>query len=217
MEKEGIEQSVLIRAGAVGLEGVLALPPNLWRMVMFAQAAGAGRSMGNLFVARVLRGMGIGTLVFDLLTPEEDSPERRICVSLLAARLHAATSWFMNEPQSERFSFGYLGVEAGAAAAIKAAAEPATAGPGNRIGAVVSIDGWPDLAGEALGLLRPPVLLLAGADDETFAGANRKAYDLIGAEKAIRLFPGAARVLETPDALREAAHLAAQWFEKHLV
>ena len=154
---------VRIPAGSVELDGELIVPPSASGVVLFAHGSGSSRfSPRNTYVAKVLQQRGIGTLLFDLLTREEDQDyETRFDIALLTRRLLSATAWLQSSPQTKAFKLGYFGASTGAAAALQAAAEM-----GNKIAAVVSRGGRPDLAGaDALGRVGAPTLLVVGGAD----------------------------------------------------
>ncbi len=208
-----IERQVRIPADAVSLEGNLALPSAARCAVIFAHGSGSSRhSPRNKFVAEKLREKGIGTLLFDLLTPKEDEDySKRFDIDLLTRRLRAVTLWLRGQPQTKGLALGYFGASTGTAAALRAAA-----GLGAAVGAVVSRGGRPDLAEEALSRVSAPVLLIVGGDDTHVLELNRRAYDLIDAEKKLVVVPGATHLFEEPGALDEVARLAADWFERLL-
>jgi dienelactone hydrolase len=207
------EQQVKIPAGGVALEGTLVLPPDARTAVLFAHGSGSSRhSPRNRFVAGVLQEAGIGTLLFDLLTRDEDTVyENRFNIELLTERRRSATLWLREQPQTAGFSLGYFGASTGTASALRAAADL-----GQAIGAVVSRGGRPDMAGEALPKVKAPVLLIVGGSDYQVLELNRRAYDMIKAEKHLSIIPGATHLFEEPGALEEAARLAADWFKSHL-
>ncbi len=206
--------AVHIPAGKVELDGELILPPSTKGVVLFAHGSGSSRfSPRNTYVAEVLQQRGIGTLLFDLLTREEDrNYETRFDIALLTRRLLAATAWLQSEPQTQTMKIGYFGASTGAAAALQAAAEM-----GNKIAAVVSRGGRPDLAGEvALNRVTAPTLLIVGAADYGVIELNQQAYALMNCEKDIILIPGATHLFEEAGTLQEAARSAASWFAQHL-
>jgi dienelactone hydrolase len=160
----------------------------------------------------VLQEAGIGTLLFDLLTPSEDAVyANRFNIDLLAERLTASTLWLRKRPEAAGFSLGYFGASTGTAAALRAAAES-----GSVIGAVVSRGGRPDLAGPALSRVTASVLLIVGGDDRQVLDLNREAYVRIKAEKDLAIVPGATHLFEEPGALEEASRLAVVWFKERL-
>jgi len=207
-------QLVHITANSAILEGVLDVLRESQALVIFAHGSGSSRhSKRNKYVAQVLREAGLGTLLFDLLTREEDAIyENRFDIPLLAKRLTAVTRWIKEQPQTRKLKIGYFGASTGAAAALLAAAEPAS-----EAGAIVSRGGRPDLAEKALKLVRAPTLLIVGGDDYIVIQLNQQAYNFIRAEKELRIIPGASHLFEEPGTLEEVARLAAEWFKKHLL
>jgi len=207
--------SVEIIAGGVRLSGDLAMPGNARGIVLFAHGSGSSRlSPRNTFVARVLFEAGIGTLLFDLLTPMEDRAyETRFDIALLASRLLAATDWVLDEPAASTLPIGYFGASTGAAAAIVAAARL-----GTRVAAVVSRGGRPDLASPGmLRVVSAPTLLIVGGHDPEVLALNREALAFLTCEKALTVVPGATHLFEEPGALEQVAAAAADWFRLWLV
>jgi len=205
---------VHIPAGEVELDGELILPPSAKGVVLFAHGSGSSRfSPRNTYVAEVLQQRGIGTLLFDLLTREEDrNYETRFDIALLTQRLLAATAWLQSNPKTPSLSLGYFGASTGAAAALQAAAQM-----GDKIAAVVSRGGRPDLAGEAaLSRVTAPTLLIVGGADYGVIELNQQAYALMNCEKELTLIHGATHLFEEPGTLQQAAHSAAEWFVQHL-
>lgn len=205
-------REVLIPAEGVQLEGTLALPDAAKGVVAFAHGSGSGRfSPRNAFVARSLQLAGIATLLFDLLTREEDRDyERRFDIALLARRLLSATAWLQADPATRELRLGYFGASTGAAAALQAAALL-----GGAISAVVSRGGRPDLAGEqALRALKAPTLLIVGGFDDVVIELNRQAGALMRCPKEIIIVPGATHLFEEPGTLEQAAQAAAGWFAR---
>jgi putative phosphoribosyl transferase len=206
--------AVHIPADAVELDGELIVPPSASGVVLFAHGSGSSRfSPRNTYVAKVLQQYGIGTLLFDLLTREEDQNyETRFDIALLTRRLLAATAWLQTSPQTQKLNLGYFGASTGAAAALQAAAEM-----GDKVAAVVSRGGRPDLAGElALSRVSAPTLLLVGAADYGVIELNQQAYALMHCEKKLTLIPGATHLFEEAGTLEQAASAAADWFEQNL-
>ncbi|MFC4932848.1 dienelactone hydrolase family protein [Massilia sp. GCM10023247] len=203
---------VTIPAGSAGLEGMLELPATPIGMVLFAHGSGSGRfSPRNNSVAAELRAAGIGTLLLDLLTLEEDAADRsRFDIDLLAARLHAAATWLGTEPLTAPLPLGLFGASTGAAAALRLAADDGTG-----IAAVVSRGGRPDLAGAALAQVIAPTLLIVGGEDGVVIDLNRQAFDALRCEKALEIVPGAGHLFEEPGTLAQVAVLAANWFVRH--
>ena len=206
--------TVHIPAGLVELDGELILPPSAKSVVLFAHGSGSSRfSPRNTYVAEVLQQRGIGTLLFDLLTREEDRVyETRFDIDLLTKRLVAATEWLQSNPQTNNLSIGYFGASTGAAAALQAAAKME-----NKIAAVVSRGGRPDLAGAAaLRSVTAPTLLIVGGADYGVIELNQQADALLNCEKKLILIPGATHLFEEPGTLQQAAGKAADWFVEHL-
>jgi len=210
-----MNKEVLIPAGGVALPGDLEVPDQTRGIVVFAHGSGSSRlSSRNRFVASVLRGSGhFGTLLFDLLTPREDTVyANRFDIGLLADRLEAATRDLLARPGLAGMPVGFFGASTGAAAAIVAA----TRMPGV-VESVVSRGGRPDLAGEALGELRVPTLLIVGGLDYQVIELNEQALALIpAAEKRLAIVPGATHLFEEPGTLAQAADLALGWFDRFL-
>ncbi len=205
------EQLVFIEAGKVRLEGALAVPEGAEGIVLFAHGSGSSRhSPRNNFVAQVLRKSGMGTLLMDLLTREEDMDyDTRFDIELLSGRLETATLWLKDEMPGMRI--GYFGASTGAAAALEAAVSM-----GEVIGAVVSRGGRPDLAFDSLPKVKAPTLLIVGGRDDVVIELNRKAYAKLKCDKEIVIVPGATHLFEEPGALEEVASLAAFWFKERL-
>ena len=215
--KPHMQHSVFIPSGASKLEGELILPQHAAGIVLFAHGSGSSRhSPRNQFVAQVMRESQLGTLLFDLLTREEehiDSITRhlRFDINLLAKRLVDATDWLATVAQTDRLKIGYFGASTGGAAALVAGAELS-----DRVGAVVSRGGRPDLAGEALARVKSPTLLIVGQMDEVVLELNRAAYERLECTKALKIVPGATHLFDEPGTLEAVAHLAASWFNHHL-
>lgn len=205
---------VHIPADSVTLEGELFLPSPGNGIVLFAHGSGSSRlSPRNLFVAETLQRNGIGTLLFDLLTREEDLDYAlRFDISLLTRRLLAATHWLQNKPEVSEASLGYFGASTGAAAALQAAAKQ-----GKEIAAVVSRGGRPDLAGNAaLRQVTAPTLLIVGGADYGVIELNQQAFAVLQCTKTLTLVPGATHLFEETGALEKAAQHAVDWFLKYL-
>ncbi|MDT0378152.1 dienelactone hydrolase family protein [Streptomyces sp. DSM 42041] len=198
--------------GAV-LDGDLVLPPEPRGVVAFAHGSGSSRhSPRNRAVARVLQEAGLGTLLFDLLTEDEErtdavTAELRFDVPFLAGRLVAAVDRLGARPDTAGAPLGLFGASTGAAAALTAAAERPDA-----VRAVVSRGGRPDLAGQALGRVRPPVLLIVGGLDTEVLRLNEQAADALSAPCTLRVVPGAGHLFEEPGTLAEAATSARDFF-----
>ncbi|HUX89858.1 MAG TPA: dienelactone hydrolase family protein [Gallionellaceae bacterium] len=203
-----------IQVGQVHIEGMLELPGNVKSIVLFAHGSGSSRhSKRNNYVARVLQNSGIGTLLMDLLTPEEDADyPNRFDIPLLTHRLLAATSWIKNESQTMHLPIGYFGASTGAAAALQAAALS-----NGEIAAVVSRGGRPDMAGiNVLEKVKSPTLLLVGGWDDEVITLNRDAYEHLRCTKELVIVPGATHLFSEPGTLEEVARQAAAWFVKYL-
>lgn len=204
---------VHIPVDGVTVEGMLDIPGHALGLVLFAHGSGSSRhSPRNNHVAGVLRQAGVGTLLIDLLTPEEDRDvARRFDIGLLTQRLLAAAHWAHGQPIARDLPLGFFGASTGAAAAIEAAALL-----GADAAAVVSRGGRPDLASRtALANVRAPTLLLVGGRDDGVIELNRQAYDQLRCEKKFSVVPGATHLFEEPGTLEEVARLAAAWFAGH--
>jgi putative phosphoribosyl transferase len=209
-----VKKLVHIAVDHVQIEGMLELPENAKGIVLFAHGSGSSRhSPRNNYVASVLHDSGIGTLLMDLLTPEEDTDyQTRFDIPLLTQRLLIATSWVWEETLTKDLPLGYFGASTGAAAALQAAA----AG-GDEISAVVSRGGRPDLAGQrSLGHVACPTLLLVGGWDDVVIELNREAYACMHCEKELSIIPNATHLFEEPGTLEEVARQATAWFVKYL-
>jgi dienelactone hydrolase len=199
------------------LDGSLSIPEEAQGLVLFAHGSGSSRhSPRNRYVAEILQGAGLGTLLMDLLTRDEDEVDRftrhfRFDIALLADRLTGAIDWLERRPETRELPIGLFGASTGAAAALQAAA----ARP-DRVRAVVSRGGRPDLAGEALERVRAPTLLIVGADDTPVIPLNDVARQRLKAPVEMRLVPGATHLFEEPGTLAAASALARDWFVNHL-
>ena len=208
---------VQIPAGRAALSGDLTIPENAVSLVLFAHGSGSSRhSPRNQFVARTLNRSGLGTLLFDLLTPEEEAldlytREHRFNIGLLAERLVYATNWARQQDQTRDLRIGYFGSSTGGAAALVAAAQLP-----QEIGAVVSRGGRPDLAGDALPKVQAPTLLIVGGNDHIVIELNEMARDQMRCEVKLVIIPGATHLFEEPGALEKVAKLASEWFVAHL-
>jgi putative phosphoribosyl transferase len=217
-------KDIRIPAGDVRLEGELSLPPGARGVVLFAHGSGSGRhSPRNQFVAHSLQASGIGTLLFDLLTAQEEQIDLRtrhlrFDIDLLAQRLvhairwlDASAQWIQDETSVADLRTGFFGASTGGGAALVAAAEL-----GARIGAVVSRGGRPDLAGAALPKVEAPTLLIVGELDEVVIRLNEDAYAQLRCEKALKIVPGATHLFEEPGTLDLVAQLASDWLVRYL-
>jgi putative phosphoribosyl transferase len=206
-----------IQAGRAVLPGNLHLPEGAGALVLFAHGSGSSRhSPRNQFVARTLNDAGLGTLLFDLLTQEEEAidmrtRELRFNIHLLAERLVHAAKWAKQQPQTCDLRIGYFGSSTGGAAALVAAVDVP-----QDVGAVVSRGGRPDLAGEALPKVQAPTLLIVGGNDDIVIELNEQARDRMRCEVKLEIIPGATHLFEEPGALEKVAQLASDWFVKHI-
>ena len=204
---------VIIPAGKARLSGSLGLAQGANTVVLFAHGSGSSRqSPRNRFVAQKLNDAGLATLLFDLLTGEEEAvdlrtAQHRFNISLLAERLVHVTQWALQNESTRQLRVGYFGASTGAAAALVAAAQLA-----RDIGAVVSRGGRPDLAGEALPLVRAPTLLIVGGEDDVVIGLNEQAKAQMCCDVKVEIVPGATHLFEESGALERVAQLAADWF-----
>jgi pimeloyl-ACP methyl ester carboxylesterase len=213
------EAPVRVTAGGVMLEGGLSVPPEARGVVLFAHGSGSGRhSPRNRFVAEQLRAARLGTLLIDLLTEAEEREEMdtrhlRFDIGLLADRLAGATDWLAADSRTANLSVGYFGASTGGGAALVAAARRP-----ERVAAVVSRGGRPDLAGAALPRVLAPTLLIVGGDDEPVIGMNEWALARLGSPvKRLEIVPGASHLFEEPGKLEVVARLAADWFTRYFV
>jgi len=210
----GLSQQVNIPVDHGFIEGLLELPAHPAGLVLLAHGSGSSRhSPRNNFVARVLRDVGVGTLLMDLLTPEEDTDyQMRFDISLLTRRLLQVTRWVQAQPEVGTLAIGYFGASTGAASALRAAATL-----GNVIKAVVSRGGRTDLTGQSdLLKVRSPTLLLVGGLDAGVLELNQASYALLSCTKKLVIVPGATHLFEEADALAQVARQAAAWFGQHL-
>lgn len=204
---------VVVHAGTVRLGGELVVPEGATGIVVFAHGSGSSRhSPRNRSVSTSLNKVGLATLLFDLLTAEEELDRANTFdTALLARRLTDATSWLLDRPETQGLAVGYFGASTGAAAALWAAAEPDSPAV-----AVVSRGGRPDLAGPRLPAVTAPTLLIVGGDDEVVLDLNRQAQALLRCENRLAVVPGATHLFEEPGALGKVAELAREWFAGHL-
>ena len=204
---------VRIDVAGVQLPGTLHLPVDAAGIVLFAHGSGSSRlSPRNVAVARHLNAGGVGTLLFDLLTPREADDRARVFdIDLLAARLAGATRWLQERVDLAPMPLGYFGASTGAAAALQAAAEL----PGE-VAAVVSRGGRPDLAMDHLGAVTAPTLLIVGSRDRQVLELNERARQRLTCPSELAIVHGATHLFEEPGALEEVAELAREWFSRHL-
>lgn len=209
LDRDTREQEVVVDAGGIRLGGTLTVPAGAAGMVLFAHGSGSSRhSPRNRAVAATLQQAPLATLLFDLLSPGEDADRTAVFdIPRLGGRLAAATTWLRKaRPELEGLPLGYFGASTGAAAALWAAADD------ERIAAVVSRGGRPDLAAPRLGQVRAPTLLIVGGDDRLVLGLNREAQAAMAAECRLEVVPGATHLFEEPGALEQVARLARDWF-----
>lgn len=208
---------VRIPAARAMLDGNLTTIDQAKGLVLFAHGSGSSRhSPRNQFVARTLNDAGLGTLLFDLLTPDEEAAdlhtrEHRFNIGLLAERLVHATRWAKQQEEITALAIGYFGSSTGGGAALVAAAELS-----NEVGAVVSRGGRPDLAGEALPKVKAPTLLIVGGEDRVVIDLNEEARAQMKGEVKVEIVPGATHLFEEPGALENVAKLACDWFVQNL-
>lgn len=209
------EETVQVGIDSVTLEGSLGIPAQAKGIVLFAHGSGSSRhSPRNRFVAQSLREQGLATLLFDLLTSDEEEIDRqtrefRFDIELLAERLEGATRWATKQQETKELKKGYFGASTGAAAALIAAAEQPQA-----VQAVVSRGGRPDLAEDALPRVEAPTLLIVGGNDRQVMRLNVKAASRLDSEKKVEVISGAGHLFEEPGALEKVARLAGDWFQK---
>ena len=216
---DGNQSEVVFDVEGVAVEGTLVVPTDAQGVVLFAHGSGSSRySPRNRYVAQLLHSQGIGTLLFDLLTRQEEladqrSGELRFDIPFLARRLVGATRWIADNPSTRDLKVGYFGASTGAAAALVAGAELPTV-----ISAIVSRGGRPDLAGSALAVVRAPTLLVVGGNDGPVITMNRDALaHLRCPDKKLVIIPGATHLFEEPGTLEAAARVAAEWFSRHFL
>ena len=212
VDKE-VDKEVVIPAARGQLPGRLTIPSAAAGLVVFAHGSGSGRhSPRNQAVARALNDAGLGTLLFDLLRPEEEGDRANVFdIPLLAGRLGAATAWLREQEDAGALPIGFFGASTGAGAALWAAAEP-----DSPVRAIVSRGGRPDLARARLDAVRAPTLLIVGGRDEAVLEMNRDAARHLSCEHRIEVVPGATHLFEEPGALEVVADLATRWFLEHL-
>ncbi|MEJ6023306.1 dienelactone hydrolase family protein [Ramlibacter sp. PS4R-6] len=217
MAQPAASREVRIPAGPAWLYGDFVAPADAAGIVLFAHGSGSGRhSSRNRQVARRLQDAGIATLLFDLLTADEEqhdlhTREHRFDIPLLTGRMQEATAWVSSLPEAKALPIGYFGASTGSAAALIAAARL-----GNRIAAVVSRGGRPDLAGPAcLTAVTAPTLLIVGGADHGVIGLNQEAYERLQCRKELQVVPGATHLFEEHGALDRVSEAASQWFSKH--
>lgn len=210
---KGVATAKEVRIPPLGLGGFLGLPARAAGMVLFAHGSGSSRfSRRNNHVAALLQKAGFATLLFDLLSEEQGEDRERVFdIPLLAERLQFATDWLAGEPELADLQVGYFGASTGSAAALIAAATGK-----QKVRAIVSRGGRPDLADAYLPKVKAPTLLIVGGNDFGVIELNQTAFDLLTCEKALEIVPGATHLFEEPGALDRVADLAAQWFRRFL-
>lgn len=198
---------------SVSLKGDLVIPEDARGIVIFSHGSGSSRfSPRNKLVAETFQQNHIGTLLFDLLTEEEDQVyENRFNIDLLVSRLIEVTEWLMEYPEAKRLPIAYFGASTGAASALRAAAYF-----GNEIKAVVSRGGRPDMALNALSIVKSPTLLIVGGIDVPVIGMNKMAFDELTSVKEMKIVPGASHLFEENGKLIEVAEMAIVWYKKYL-
>ena len=208
-----VEELLRIPAGGASLEGIMTVPEHASGLVIFAHGAGSSRlSPRNTYVARILQHSGLGTLLFDLLTQEEDLIYRnRFDIDLISRRMAEATVWVAESTRARALELGYFGASTGSAAALKASVEV-----GVEIRAIVSRGGRPDLVMDVLPEVRSPTLFIVGENDAVVADLNRQAVDSLAGEKELRIVEGAGHLFEEPGKLDIVAGLASKWFRTYM-
>ena len=207
------DEEVRVFAGPVSVAGHLTIPENPKGIVVFAHGSGSSRhSPRNRYVAEFLNGAGLATLLFDLLTPDEERNRANVFdIEMLASRLVGVTGWLATQTDTASLPVGYFGASTGAGAALVAAADPRV-----KVRAVVSRGGRPDLAGRSLANVVAPTLLIVGGRDEVVLELNRRAQAAIPGHCELAVIPGATHLFEEPGTLEEGAQLARDWFTDHL-
>lgn len=207
------DEEVRVLAGPVSVAGHLTIPENPRGVVVFAHGSGSSRhSPRNRYVAEVLNEAGLATLLFDLLTPEEERNRANVFdIELLASRLVDVTAWLAAQPDTASLQVGYFGASTGAGAALVAAADPRVT-----VRAVVSRGGRPDLAGRSLANVLAPTLLIVGGRDELVLELNRRAQAMIPGQCELTVVPGATHLFDEPGTLEQVATLARDWFIDHM-
>jgi putative phosphoribosyl transferase len=210
------EREIEILLGSLTLKGILSLPQGATGLVLFVHGSGSSRfSSRNRYVAQTIDTANLATLLFDLLSQEEEkidqiTAELRFDIGLLTERVIRVTSWLRRNNDTKALTIGYFGASTGAAAALAAAAEL------DKIGAVVSRGGRPDLVEELLPQVTAPTLLIVGGNDGPVIEMNRRAFLQLQTTKEMKIVPGASHLFEEPGALEEVARLATEWFRRYL-
>lgn len=208
-----MEKLIHIEDGLVTMEGMLKIPPEAQGIVIFAHGSGSGRlSPRNNYVADVLNEKNLGTLLIDLLSKREDETyQTRFDIDLLSKRLNLIIQWLAKQKETSHLPIGLFGASTGAAAALHVAAIA-----GEKIKAVVSRGGRPDLAISVLHKVTAPTLFIVGGNDFGVIELNQEAFQRLDALKKFEIIPNATHLFEEPGCLEEVARLAAQWFKIHL-
>ena len=207
-------EEISIPLASVTLKGELVLPENALGIVVFSHGSGSSRfSPRNKMVAELIQQHGMGTLLFDLLTEQEDRIyENRFNIDLLVSRLIEATEWLMNTKETQKYPVAYCGASTGAASALRAAAYFE-----KKIKAVVSRGGRPDLALKALPMVTAPTLLIVGQLDVPVIQMNKQAFDQLHCIKEMKIIPGATHLFEEPGKLIEVAEMAISWYKEYFI
>lgn len=207
------DREIEIKLAGLSLPGFLSVPEGAKGLVIFVHGSGSGRfSPRNQLVARILQDAGFATLLFDLLTEEEDEIyENRFDIDLITRRLIAVTQWAQEQSEIKNLALGYFGASTGTPAALKAAAKLP-----DQIKAIVSRGGRPDLAAAILAKVKSPTMLIVGGDDFGVIELNQAAFGALTCEKKLEIVPGATHLFEEPGKLEEVARLAVEWFEQYL-
>jgi len=213
MNNEKINQEVNIKVDSVVLKGILTIPLNPIGLVVFAHGSGSSHlSPRNNYVASVLQENHLATLLFDLLTEDEDETyENRFNLELITDRLVMATEWAEKQEKLKDLPFGYFGASTGTPAALRAAIRLE-----DKIKAIVSRSGRPDLIGSEIAIVKQPVLFIVGGQDTVVKDLNTQSYDMIPGTKLILEIRGANHLFEEPGTLEQAAKAASDWFEQYL-
>jgi putative phosphoribosyl transferase len=209
---KAFDQEVEVQAGPLTLAGHLSVPSSASGIVLFAHGSGSSRnSPRNLAVAHALNKVGLATLLFDLLTQDEELDRGNVFdIELLGHRLLDATLWLQGQEDLSQLSVGYFGASTGAAAALWAAADSKS-----KVKAVVSRGGRADMAGPKLARVHAPTLLIVGGDDEVVIDLNKRAQVQMACENLLVIIPGATHLFEEPGALEKVSELACEWFVKY--
>ncbi|MBT8263035.1 MAG: dienelactone hydrolase family protein [Bacteroidia bacterium] len=213
MIAQEIRQAVTIKLGDINLKGDLIIPENPAGIVLFSHGSGSSRlSPRNNYVAEVLQGNGLATLLFDLLTEEEERINHmRFDIDLLTRRLIGATKWIKELPETNTLPIGYFGASIGAASALRAAAFFK-----DEVSVVVSRGGRPDLAMKEVDKVTASTLLIVGGNDELVIKFNKKAFQQMQCDAKLEIIPGASHLFAEPGALEQVAKISANWFNEKL-